>query len=758
MALLCALASGQSVGINSDGSTPNASAMLDVKSTSGGILIPRMTSEQTNAIVTPASGLLVYQTDDTPGYYYNSGTPGTPAWIRLSTGSYTETDPAVKAIDGVVKSNGTTISAAVAGTDYLTPGGSAAALTNFPALNQNTTGTAANVTGTVAVANGGTGSTTVAGARTSLGATTLGGSMFTLTNPSAITFPRFNNDNTVSALTAADLRTAIGAGTGGGTVTSVTGTSPISVATGTSTPSISLSTVPVAKGGTGTTTGSITGTGALTFTAGGTNQNVNITPSGTGFTVLGGNIGIGTTSATVRQYISDAGTTNTIALRIQKTGTVTNSYGGEFSVSGGTASNYGVNSVVTGSSGTTSNIAGSFYNTSTATGKKYGINASAIGNSTGTNYGGYFTASNTGGSAFSLVTDAGNVGIGTLTPAYKLDVAGDINITGVLRVNGDAGTSGYLLKSNGVADPSWLSSVPVANGGTGASTLTGYVKGTGATAMTASATIPVTDLSGTLPVANGGTGTATAPTQYGVVYASTASAYASTAAGTSGYLLKSNGAAAPGWLQTVPVTNGGTGSTAATVAGGVVYGSSTSAMASTAAGTAGQVLTSNGTSAPTWTTVGGSSTHYLGEEYLGGIIYYLYTDNTGTQKGLIVSKTQSSKSWSTSGTLIGGFKTSDGAYNMNLMTASNARIWVETLGTGWYLPSMDELSLLWHNRFHINNSSASGLTLLSGTLNSLYWSSNEHTASDAVIFNFWTGNLTTTPKTSIHSVRAVRAF
>lgn len=92
---------------------------------------------------------------------------------------------------------------------------------DVPTLNQNTTGTAANVTGTVAVANGGTAATTVAGARTNLGATTVGANLFTLTNPGAITFPRFNADNTVSALDAATFRTA----TGAGTVTSVaTGT------------------------------------------------------------------------------------------------------------------------------------------------------------------------------------------------------------------------------------------------------------------------------------------------------------------------------------------------------------------------------------------------------------------------------------------------------------------------------------------------------------------------------------------------------
>lgn len=84
---------------------------------------------------------------------------------------------------------------------------------DIPTLNQNTTGTAANVTGTVAIANGGTGATTAPNARTNLGATTLGSNLFTATNPSAVTFIRVNADNTISTLNAADFRTAISAGT-----------------------------------------------------------------------------------------------------------------------------------------------------------------------------------------------------------------------------------------------------------------------------------------------------------------------------------------------------------------------------------------------------------------------------------------------------------------------------------------------------------------------------------------------------------------
>lgn len=52
---------------------PNASSLLEIKSTSKGLLIPRMTLAQRNAIVSPAAGLLIYQTNNTQGFYYYSG-------------------------------------------------------------------------------------------------------------------------------------------------------------------------------------------------------------------------------------------------------------------------------------------------------------------------------------------------------------------------------------------------------------------------------------------------------------------------------------------------------------------------------------------------------------------------------------------------------------------------------------------------------------------------------------------------------------
>ncbi|MBL0055224.1 MAG: tail fiber domain-containing protein [Chitinophagaceae bacterium] len=61
----------QSLAVNTDGSTANASALLDVKSTSKGMLIPRMNKTQKNAIATPANGLLIYQSaPDSIGFYY----------------------------------------------------------------------------------------------------------------------------------------------------------------------------------------------------------------------------------------------------------------------------------------------------------------------------------------------------------------------------------------------------------------------------------------------------------------------------------------------------------------------------------------------------------------------------------------------------------------------------------------------------------------------------------------------------------------
>ena len=68
---------GGSVGIGT--ASPNASAALDVNSTSKGLLLPTMTQTQRNGISNPATGLLIFQTDNTPGFYYFNGS----TWAAL---------------------------------------------------------------------------------------------------------------------------------------------------------------------------------------------------------------------------------------------------------------------------------------------------------------------------------------------------------------------------------------------------------------------------------------------------------------------------------------------------------------------------------------------------------------------------------------------------------------------------------------------------------------------------------------------------
>ena len=79
--------SSQSVGIGT--TTPDASAMLEVKSTSKGLLIPRLTS--TSSISNPANGLIIYNTS-TNEIMYNAGTSGSPQW-KTTYNFWDQTNP-----------------------------------------------------------------------------------------------------------------------------------------------------------------------------------------------------------------------------------------------------------------------------------------------------------------------------------------------------------------------------------------------------------------------------------------------------------------------------------------------------------------------------------------------------------------------------------------------------------------------------------------------------------------------------------------
>lgn len=133
---------GQSLGLNN--ASPDASSIIDMTATDRGMLAPRMTQAQRNAITSPATSLLIYQTDNTPGFYYNAGTPGAPNWVAVqppvSQVSATGTTTTTSTTDVLI--NSMTITVAGSGSYMIMFSGSvenSANSTNFVSIYVNGT-------------------------------------------------------------------------------------------------------------------------------------------------------------------------------------------------------------------------------------------------------------------------------------------------------------------------------------------------------------------------------------------------------------------------------------------------------------------------------------------------------------------------------------------------------------------------------------------------------------------------------------------
>ena len=156
-----------------------------------------------------------------------------------------------------------------------------------------------------------------------------------------------------------------------------------------------------------------------------------------------------------------------------------------------------------------------------------------------------------------------NAATGTLTVARG--GTGATTLTGYVQGNGTAAMTasatipGADISGNISGNAANVTgTVAVANGGTGAGSLTGYVKGNGTAAMTASASVPVADISGTLNVAKGGTG---ATTLTGYVKGNGTAAMTASATIPGADISGNISGNAANVTGTVAVANGGTGAT-----------------------------------------------------------------------------------------------------------------------------------------------------------------------------------------------------
>jgi hypothetical protein len=174
---------------------------------------------------------------------------------------------------------------------------------------------------------------------------------------------------------------------------------------------------------------------------------------------------------------------------------------------------------------------------------------------------------------------------------------------------------------------------------------------------------------------------------------------------------------------------------------------------------------------------GGNFTHYIGEDFGGGVIFHLWKDAAGAEHGLIVDKVDLSTGhvWSNgnvSSDEIGPSPQStwDGISNSNAIvgqaghTSSAAALCLNSTNGGytdWYLPAIDELERLYNNRLQVNETLSGiseAIVLITGSY-VVYWSSTDYGNGNLGTFSLFNGYAgETNVESSQHYVRAVRAF
>ena len=368
----------------------------------------------------------------------------------------------------------------------------------------------------------------------------------------------------------------------------------------------------------------------------------------------------------------------------------------------------GVNSLNTNTTG----------NHNTVIGNKADVGSNNLENATAIGDSAIVTSSNT--------IQLGNVNITNVKTSGTLTA-------GTVTYPNSGGTDGYYLKTNGTS-ASWAAVTVTADAGTlTGTTLKSTITGSSLTSVGTLANLTVTNA-----IAGSITGNAATATTAGNITATANTTLTSLSS------LATVGTITSGvWSGTaVAVEKGGTGLTAA--------------------GTNGQVLTSTGSGTLTWT-----GTHYIGESYGGGKVFYVYDNG---KHGLIAATSDQSTGirWyggSNTNTRARADGVGAGLKNTALIIANQLAVdgnafaatvcneysvTVDGVTYGdWYLPSKNELYLLYLQK-----------SVVGGFADDGYWSSTEYALSNAWFQTFYNdiGQQNTLNKNFTLYVRAIRAF
>ena len=155
--------------------------------------------------------------------------------------------------------------------------------------------------------------------------------------------------------------------------------------------------------------------------------------------------------------------------------------------------------------------------------------------------------------------------------------------------------------------------------------------------------------------------------------------------------------------------------------------------------------------------------HYVGELYGGGIIFYI--DKTG-QHGLIASLAGLTSPWGDKTIETSARSTYDGSANTATIIAaisssSAAQLCASYTGGGfsdWYMPSLDEMSLMDNVKYIINKTLTEDGDALTTPLADDYWTSTEYSTDQGWFFSFVKGGSDIWGKDTPFGLRPVRAF